>query len=368
MKKILLLLLITVILSPTQLFAAEYESASSDEVFDVSPDDFIPDNVQTELDKIGVNAESESILEGLLSLVLKLLQASISKLIPEISAIFLIILISSFLLKIIDNSTYIKIISFASCIFISYKLISVFSYVILETEEALTGLSEILNGVIPSFCSVLLLGGGTFSAMAASASLGCVLSILKFILSDVLTPAVFGLFALIIIEKLSPSFADMRLSSSIKKYFMMILSFVTTIMLTVISFQNILAASKDSVSARALKFTASSFIPIVGGAVAESLKTVIAGIKYLKSTVGISVALSIFSVMLPIICTLFSMKLLLGFISFSGGLCGAVKEKELIDSFVNIVDILIGIIICTSILSILMVVLFVVTSFNLVMS
>ncbi len=364
MKKLFFLLLLFTIFSPVTVFANEITANSNSPEFEISADAYIPDKVGENLEENGVSLDSDNLIHTLLSITLNSIKSALSEITPKICVIISIMIITTTISKITDNASFLKIIDFISILFLSLELVSIFNSVTQITGKALADVGDILTLVIPSFCSVLLLGGGNFSAMASSASLGAILGFLKNILSEFLTPTVSVMFTLIIIEKLSPSFEQMKISATLKKYFLMVLSFTTTVMMTVISFQSILGASKDSLSARTLKFTASNFIPIVGGAVSESLKTVGAGIKYLKNTVGISVAFSIFLTVIFPLATLFSLKIMLSLLSLSGGLIGASRPKEVIDSFLNIIDILSGIIICVTLLSILVTVLFVVTGFT----
>ncbi len=364
MKRLIITLIIIVILAPFTVFADDIIVGSDEPEFNPSADDYIPDEVDEILKENGISIESESLIQTLLALTVGGLKTSITEMLPKLFVIITIIIISATVSKIIDNSSILKIIEFISTLFLALDLMSIFNSVTKVTSTALSDIGELLTLVLPSFCSLLLLGGGNFSAMASSASLGAVLAFLKNVLSEFITPMVSVMFTLIIIEKLSPGFEQMKVSGMLKKYFMLLLSFTTTVMLTVISFQSILGASKDSISARTLKFTASNFIPVVGGAVSESLKTVGAGIQYLKSTVGISVALAVFSVVIIPIATLFSLKLMLSLMSLFCGLVGAGRCKEVITEILNIIDILNGIIICITILSILSIVLFVVTGFT----
>ncbi len=365
MKKAVIIFVLLIIFSPVSVFADEITAGTDSPEFEVSADNYLPDKIEETLEENGIFIDSDNLIQTLLAITVNCIKDSLKSILPKIPVIMSVMIIFATAVKIIDNTPLLKIIEFISTLFLSFELISVFNLVTEITQNALSDISEILTLVIPSFCSVLLLGGGNFSAMASSASLGAVLGFLKNVLSDFLTPAVSIMFTLIIIEKLAPSFEQIKVSATLKKYFMMLLSFTTTVMLTVISFQSILGSSKDSLSARTLKFTASNFIPVVGGAVSESLKTVGAGIKYLKNTVGISVALAIFSTVILPLATLFSIKMILSLLSLSGGLIGASKAKDIIDSFTNIIDILNGIVICVTVLSILVTVLFITTGFTL---
>lgn len=91
------------------------------------------------------------------------------------------------------------------------------------------------------------------------------------------------------------------ISSVISKAVKWILGFVMTVFTAVLSFKQLITASVDDVSTRAVRFTLNSFIPIVGSALSDAYKTVQGSVNLLKSGLGIFVIISIAFVFLPII-------------------------------------------------------------------
>ncbi len=366
MKKILTVVLFIILtLFGTCVYADDAVYSDSDELSSYNADDYLPPEVTDKLEENGISIESEGLMRTALDTVIAFLRAAFEDYSGKIVTLLGIILVVSIVYRIIDNKPYKQIISYIITLYICLQMLSIFSMLLTDVSESLDSLADILKAVIPAFTAVLLLGGNAFSSVSSSASLGTVLVFLEIILNKVLIPLVVILMLLVVFEKLSPQFSEIRVVPSVKKFILSSVSFITTVMLTVISFQNILASNKDSLSARTVKFAASNFIPVVGSAVGESLKTVGAGMKYLKTTVGGAVAAAILVTVLPAIARILILKLFLGMLSFACGMIGCTTEKGIFESCVNILDILNGIIICITVLSILITVLFVTTGFAL---
>ncbi len=91
------------------------------------------------------------------------------------------------------------------------------------------------------------------------------------------------------------------LSGLLRRQFLWITGALMTVLCAVLSFQTVLARTADSLSMRAVKFTLSGMIPVVGGAVSEALSTVTAGFSLAEKTVGgFGIALILWQVLPPI--------------------------------------------------------------------
>lgn len=365
MKKFLIIFLLMLLFSQTDVYADDQVYTDSDEINNYTSEDYLPPEVTDKLEQSGISLESDNLMQAAFNTAVSLLRSAFESYSGKVMILFGIILIISVIYRIIDNKPYKQIISYIFCVFICYQLITVFSLLLSDISSSLQSLSEIIKAVIPAFSAVLLLGGNAFSSVASSASFGATLVFLDIILNTVLVPMVIVLLLLVMFEKLSPQFSEIHVVPSLKRFILSTVSFITTVMLTVISFQNILASNKDSLSTRTVKFAASNFIPVVGSAVGESLKTVGAGLKYLKTTVGGAAAAAILLTLLPTLVKILILKLLLSMLSFSCGMIGCGSEKGIFDSCTNILDILNGIIIYILVLSILITILFITSSFAL---
>lgn len=95
------------------------------------------------------------------------------------------------------------------------------------------------------------------------------------------------------------------LSGLLRRQFLWLTGALMTILCAVLSCQNVLARSADSVSGRAVKFALSGVIPVVGGAVGDAASTVSAGFSLVSETVGVlGVALILWQILPPLITLL----------------------------------------------------------------
>lgn len=78
-----------------------------------------------------------------------------------------------------------------------------------------------------------------------------------------------------------------------------LIAFSMTIFSALLTIRSMITTAYDSVTTRAVRFTMSSFIPIVGAALSESYKTIQGSINLLRTGAGVFVILAIFVVFLP---------------------------------------------------------------------
>lgn len=136
------------------------------------------------------------------------------------------------------------------------------------------------------------------------------------------------------------------ISSVISKAVKCILGFVMTVFTAVLSFKQLITASVDDVSTRAVRFTLNSFIPIVGSALSDAYKTVQGSVNLLKSGLGIFVIISIAFVFLPII-----LNSLLWIFTLSAGklfadTLGINQVKNLLEGVSTVLSTLLAIVLC----------------------
>lgn len=136
------------------------------------------------------------------------------------------------------------------------------------------------------------------------------------------------------------------ISSVISKAVKWILGFVMTVFTAVLSFKQLITASVDDVSTRAVRFTLNSFIPIVGSALSDAYKTVQGSVNLLKSGLGIFVIISIAFVFLPII-----LNSLLWIFTLSAGklfadILGINQVKNLLEGVSTVLSTLLAIVLC----------------------
>ena len=84
-----------------------------------------------------------------------------------------------------------------------------------------------------------------------------------------------------------------------------------SIFITVMSLNTIVTSSMDNVSKKALKFSVSSFVPVVGGVLSEAITTFSGSLELLRSGAGVFVIIASAMIILPVLmeCILWQMSL-----------------------------------------------------------
>ena len=98
-----------------------------------------------------------------------------------------------------------------------------------------------------------------------------------------------------------------------------LIAFAMTLFSAMLTIRSFITTAMDSVSARAVRFTLSSFIPIVGAAVSEAYKTIQGSLNLLRTGAGVFVIIAILVAFLPIV-----LRCLLWMLSMS--LCRTVSD------------------------------------------
>ncbi|MDO4420399.1 MAG: hypothetical protein Q4B92_08585 [Ruminococcus sp.] len=100
---------------------------------------------------------------------------------------------------------------------------------------------------------------------------------------------------------------DIKLSGLVNffsKTIKWLMSFVFTLFTALLTLKSLYSSSVDNISSRALRYTMSSFVPVVGGALSEAYRTVHGSVGVLKSGVGVFVIIAIVTVFIPVIIRL----------------------------------------------------------------
>ena len=94
----------------------------------------------------------------------------------------------------------------------------------------------------------------------------------------------------------------------------------------VLGFQTNLALSADNLSARALKFAASSYIPVVGGALGDAVRAIGGSVGLLRATLGTASVAVIFALVLPSVLQIYLCRLTFSLVGTAAKLVGCDRE------------------------------------------
>jgi len=165
-------------------------------------------------------------------------------------------------------------------------------------------INTLMLGMIPVSGVIYAMGGNVTTAITNGGTLYLFLAFCENFCAKTVMPVASICTAFSICAAIAPSVNVKGFSSALKRGYTFILGLIMTILLATLSSQTTLSAAADSVSARAAKLVASNVIPIVGGSVGETLRTVASSVGYLKSVCGIGTIIFILLLVLPILTTL----------------------------------------------------------------
>lgn len=364
-RKLCLFFVITIVASlGFYAYAKEYNVNDYEYKEEYDYEGYLPDKIKEILGKNGVENIDELDLNSLLSLVFFNIKSAFFRYYIECVEILVLIFVTSIVAIIIDNNEILSIFSILFNVILSLTALQIFNKLTDEVYKIIQGASEILSVSAPTFITVFILGGYETSAVSIGASTSLILSLLSGVISELGLSLLTVAFIFMIFENIVPYIGDSKIVSKLKKYVVSTLTFVMTLALTVLSAQNLISARADSLSMRTVKFASSNFIPIVGSAVGESLRTVISGVDFLKSSVGLSICLSIALTVLPLLCEVLALKLLISFASLTSSFLSVKLVAGLLDSYNEVLGLLLSIIICCVVLSLIVPLIFITVSFG----
>ena len=209
-----------------------------------------------------------------------------------------------------------------------------------------------MMSMIPVMASLATLSGNIAAAAANSAGLFAVLNVVEAISARIILPVLQICYALALARCLTESAGSVNLSgisAYVRSFLNWIFIFVMTALVTIIFFQNILAASADSVAARTVKFTVSSFVPVVGGVLGDATSTVIGSMQAVKSVAGVFGVLVIIITLLPPLINIILHKLLLNISGAFALILGLDKQAGFLKEMGSLLDMTLAVMVAVSV-------------------
>lgn len=243
-----------------------------------------------------------------------------------------------------------SVISLLACITLIYK--SVYGAFTL-VSEFLGRLSEFMLSYIPIYASVTAASGSFAAGGSYYASALGVCELIGFVSRSVIMPFLSVFMALSFTAAIDPDLNFSGAAGSVKGAVQFTLTALMTLYTGLMSVKSITGAAADSAAARAVRFGASSFIPIIGGSVSEAYSSVYAGVGVIRSAVGsVGIAAVIFMLISPI-AALVMVRAVLGAARLAADMLGLSAQSELLKSTGYAVSAAISTVLCFSMMFII---------------
>jgi stage III sporulation protein AE len=224
---------------------------------------------------------------------------------------------------------------------------------------AVSGMVSLMNALLPLFLTLLAASGSIAAAGLMSPLMIFAVNSISFIIDKLIVPL---LLASAVLECANYFTAPYKLSSLagfIKKTALLSLTFVMMLFVGVMAVQGTAGGISDGLALRTAKFAASSFIPVVGRILSDTVEVLFSASLMLRSAVGI------FGVgAIAALCAAPCLKVFLtGFLLKLSGACiaplGDGKLADCLDSVGGNLYILAGVMLIAAVLFFLMLVMFI---------
>lgn len=248
------------------------------------------------------------------------------------AVVIAIMILNSLLSSYIDSLIYSSMSEILKAVTTLCVITSVTTPVIHLISDCLGTVKDASNFMllyIPVMVSILAFSGHAVSGASYYSFMVLACQGVSRMSTDVISPLLNSYLAFCISSSLTQKVNLKGLCNMMSKVIKWLISFTMTVFSALMTIKGIIATAYDSVTARAVRFTMSSFIPIVGAALAESYKTIQGSINLLRTGAGVFVILAICIVFLPVIvrCVLWL---------FTLNLCKSIGEMICVDSQMDI--------------------------------
>ncbi len=219
--------------------------------------------------------------------------------------------------------------------------------------SAVKGISTLMSGFIPVYTGILTASGRGITASGMSYMLLAAASGVGALSAFVIVPLMSCYLGLGTVGAMLPTAGVGRLGEAIKKTAMWILSLSLTLFLGLLSVQTAVNAAADNLGLKTARFVLGSFVPVAGGALSETLTTLMGSVKLLGSSVGMFGVLAVAFTVLPPVIELLAWRITFFGLDAAAELLGVRVRTDILKAADNVMAVLIGVLLFTAALFII---------------
>lgn len=274
-----------------------YEKSGADGMYNV-----LDDEVKSSLNEAGINSpmlDENVSFDKLLKAVSTMLKDKIYAPIRAVLAILIIVILAR-LAQSFENDEMSRIVSIVSSTVSTGVMIVPIIGIISSLKTIVTAASTFLLASSPVYAGLLIAGGkvttgstyGTITVAAGNA--------IPVIANVLVIPLLNMFMAISIVSAVSEMKLD-KLGGSMYKFSKWVLVSVVSLFAGAVSLQTLISSNIDGLSAKAVKMVASTAIPVVGGAISDTIAVVSGSIDMVKSGAGAFGILASLMIFLPLL-------------------------------------------------------------------
>lgn len=356
MKKTVFILtaIITLVLSVYSVSADEYSSALSEIGGGHLTENLDKATIEA-LDALGIEENSyQSIVDLSLSDVVKLVlnTAGTEGTAPIASSALMLCLIIIYAVfdNFRDNLRSGNMQGIAHAVFVLAITISISNPVISVINRAVNSIEAAGNFMllyIPIMIAVLVTNGQTITSASYYSLVVMAGEGITWLSANLISPLLRVFLGISITSAVSGEINLRGIADLLSRFIKWSAAFMMTSFTGLLTFKTLITTSADTLSTKAVRFTLSSFIPIVGSALAEAYKTIQGSMNLLKTGLGVFVIISIILVFLPVVINCMLWVISLNVTKSISDLLGVGEPASILEGCSAVLSTLLAIILCT---------------------
>ena len=209
----------------------------------------------------------------------------------------------------------------------------------ISVQNSISSVNTYLAAYLPVFSGITAAGGNVIGSNGYLAIMLFVCEVMGVIASKVLLPFLSIVLAVTLISAINPRLNFTDVAGSIKKFVIVGLGLIMTVFTGIMSIQGLTGAAADNVSSKAIKFAASSFIPVIGNSVSEAYSTVKGSLGVIRSTVGSIGIIVLFIIAAKPVISMIAVKLAIFLAKCVNDFFGRSKISDLLGSVNSVLSI-----------------------------
>lgn len=205
-------------------------------------------------------------------------------------SVLIIIIIHSIFKAIIENlgnSTASQVVYFIQYLIIVTVIVNSFVSILATTRESINNIINFMNLLIPLMITLMLTTGTLVTTSIIEPILLFMMNFIGGFINSYLIPILLISITISIVSNFSDKIQINRLSKFLKSSIIWILGIILTLFSCTLSLEGNLASSVDGITAKTAKAAVSTFIPVVGKIMGDTVDSVIGCSNILKNSVGI---------------------------------------------------------------------------------
>lgn len=247
---------------------------------------------------------------------------------------------------------------FAARLTVTVPLVSAMIRAIGFATAYLTQIVSLMNLLTPLMQFLCIADGSLTEAAVSSNSVMLAVTVIGNINRGYMTPIVAVIFSLTAITSVCGEVNLGGFTEALRRLVMRMWQILTLFFSFMIGTQSVIAKSADTLASRTARFAIGSMVPVAGGIIAEAYNTLKEGVKFLRSAAGIGGIILVLLILLYGIVPLVLYKATFGITAHAAAMLGADDASGLLDGIKGVIDLLIAIVLYTSMMLVFALVLF----------